>query len=120
MLLTVAIAWLGLAASVRATEEALVFVFGSSETRLTSDVPSVSPNVAALSIAQSLGVSQYYSLGRADESTIIQLNGLSNEQDGFQNPSSKDEESRPNILLMVEGVSEVMGTLYPAVLLIIV
>lgn len=89
-----------------ASSEAQVYIFPEG-TQPQSQPPSISPNDARLFFAQQLALSEYHSLGDAEESTLHLLNAHA----GRQRPLFSDEgRSGPRrLLLFVEGVEHPEG-----------
>ena len=88
-----------------ASPEAQVYVFPQS-TQAESQPPSISPKDARLFFAQQLGVSEYYSIGEAEESTLHLLNAHA----GRQRPLFKEGRNGPRrALLILEGVEHPEG-----------
>ena len=88
-----------------ASPEAPVYVFPQS-TQAQSQPPSISPKDARLFFAQQLGVSEYYNIGEAEESTLHLLNAHA----GRQRPLFKEGRNGPRrALLILEGVEHPEG-----------
>lgn len=89
-------------AACAASEVANVYLFSGSEFPNQSTPPTLSPDVAALVIAERIGVSQYYNLDDATELTLSHINvfgGLRPKL--FENSLSHG--TRPQLVIMVDG-----------------
>ena len=92
-----------------ASSDALVYLFPVRRNPLASRPPSITPNVARLLFAQRLGVSQFHSLGEADESTLKILNEFGGDESSLFR-SNGDGGSYDKYLYVVEGVEHPEGT----------
>ena len=89
-----------------ASSEAQVYIFPES-TQPQSQPPSISPNDARLFFAQQLGLSEYHTLGDAEESTLHLLNAHAGRQRTLFTDEGRNGPRR--VLLIVEGVEHPEG-----------
>ena len=89
--------------------EALVYLSEGSHLPSEWSLPSISPVTARLLLAQRLGLSQYHSLGDADEGTLLNiLNTFGLHQTGVF--EEKDDASgTEKVLVIIEGLSNPEG-----------
>ena len=99
-----------LGAACAASEAANVFLFSNTEFPNQSSPPTLSPDAAALVIAQRVGVSQYHNLEDASEDVLNHINNFGGSRPQLFGDSISNA-GRPQLVLMVDGVKQPLSML---------